>query len=206
LETKEIKKNLLNFYNQEAAHRDSGVKQEWKIAQRDVFCEKIKEERKKTLLEIGAGTGHDSQFFMSRGLEVTAVDISAEMVRLCREKRVDAYEMDFYALSSLQRKFDCVWAMNCLLHVPKPDLPRVLENINGVLNEGGLFYMGVYGGEDAESNHVNEISETPRFFSFFLEQSLKNILKEVFDILSFDQIEVSDKFQFQSVIMRKRIR
>lgn len=33
--------------------------------------------------------------------------------------------------------------MNSLLHVPKPDLSHVLNEIDSVLNENGLFYMVV---------------------------------------------------------------
>lgn len=84
------------------------------------------------MLELGAGAGYDSLFFMQSGFDVTAVDLSDEMVKKCREKGVEAFELDFYNLSSLDRKFDCVYAINSLLHVPKADLRHVLQEINFV--------------------------------------------------------------------------
>jgi len=55
----------------------------------------------------------------------------------------------------------------------KINLTEVLTGIDSVLNENGLFYMGVYGGEDRESFWTNDISDTPRFFSYYSELKLK---------------------------------
>lgn len=130
------------------------------------------------------------------------------MVKSCNEKNIGTYELDFYNLSKLSRKFDCIWAMNTLLHVPKADLPRVLNEINSVLNENGLFYMGVWGGVDFEKEYVKvEISSSPRFFSYHSEGKLKTTLDKHFRLVSFEQFEVEKqdktKDTFQSIIMRK---
>jgi len=93
--------------------------------------------------------------------------------------------------------------MNSLLHVPKSDLKNVLVGIESVLNENGLFYMGVYGGEDSESYWKNDISETPRFFSYYSETKIKEMLLSVFEIMSFKQFDVGRDIEFQSIIMRK---
>ena len=159
------------------------------------------------MLELGAGAGYDSQYFMDSGFDVVAVDLSHEMVKRCREKNIEAYELDFYRLSSLGRKFDCIWAMNTLLHVPKADLSAVLIEIKSVLVKDGLFYMGVYGGEDSESEYVrSEVSDSPRFFSYYSEENLKAALENHFEIISFEQLKISrrkEKHIFQSVIMKK---
>ena len=109
-----IKENLKKYYNQEASLRNQSIKQEWKIEARQNFLNLSKHEKKESLLELGAGTGHDSQFFMSSGLRVVAVDLSSEMVKKCKEKAIEAYELDFYNLSALNEKFDCIWSMNTL--------------------------------------------------------------------------------------------
>jgi cyclopropane fatty-acyl-phospholipid synthase-like methyltransferase len=204
MDIESIKSNLKAYYDREAELRDASEKEEWKKAQRARFYGYIKAEGKASLLEIGAGTGSDSVYFKERGLNVVAVDLSSEMVRICKAKLIEAYELDFYDLSSLNRTFDCVWSMNSLLHVPKPDLPRVLNEINNALNEGGLFYMGVYGGADAESDFVNDVSSVPRYFSYLSEHKLKDALSGVFDILEYQQIDVGRNTDFQAAIMRKR--
>jgi SAM-dependent methyltransferase len=142
---------------------------------------------------------------MQRGFNVTAINFSGEMVRICREKSINASVMDFYDIANLGRTYHCIWAMNCLLHVPKPDLHKVLCGINAVLSDGGLFFMGVYGGADIEREKTDlAICDMPRFFSFYSESSLKGLLADIFDILAFRQYSIGGTYDFQSVTMRKK--
>jgi cyclopropane fatty-acyl-phospholipid synthase-like methyltransferase len=203
-----IKENLKRYYNQEAELRNSkSVIADWKLKGRAKFFELLMQERKETLLELGAGAGYDSLFFMDNGLKVLAVDLSSEMVSKCREKSIEAQELDYYDLSSLNKKFDCVYAMNTLLHVPKDDLRHVLKEIDSVLNANGLFYMGLYGGGDTEKEFVKiEVSETPRFFALHSERFLKEILQLYFDIIDFETLDIGSGSEidiFHSITLRK---
>lgn len=200
-----FKDNIKNYYNQEAELRESkSVKPEWKIKVRQNFYNVLKQENKKTLLELGAGAGYDSAFFMDNGLSVIAVDISNEMVIKCREKGIEAYELDFYDLSALNIKFDCIYAINSLLHVPKNDLHKVLHEIDLSLNKDGLFYLGLYGGNDTETEFIkSDISDTPRFFAFHSDIYLKNVLKDQFNIINFETLDLGTDI-FHSIILRKK--
>ena len=96
---KNFKENIKTYYNQDAARRNrQRMRAPWKRKVRKNFYKIIKQENKKTLLELGAGAGFDSLFFMRKGLNVTAVDISDENIRSCREKGIEAYALDFYKL------------------------------------------------------------------------------------------------------------
>ena len=87
----------------------------------------LKRERNlRKLLEIGAGPGHHAKFFQDNGIAVKCIDLSPKMVKLCIDKGLDAQEMDFSRLTFSNDSFDAVWALNCLLHVPKVELPGVL--------------------------------------------------------------------------------
>ncbi len=201
-----FKENIKKYYNQEAELRNSkSVKVDWKIKVSENFCSLVKQENKSTLLELGAGAGYDSQFFMNSGLNVTAIDISSEMVNRCKEKGIAAYELDYYNLSSINKRFDSIFAINTLLHVPKSDLCYVLHEIDSVLDINGLFYMGLYGGEDTENEIVkNEVSDAPRFFAFYSENYLKTTLKNYFYIQNFETIDIDDTAIFHSIILRKK--
>jgi hypothetical protein len=87
--------------------------------------------------------------------------------------------------------------------VPKSDIKQVLLNIDNTLNDDGLFYMGVYGGKDSEHEHVNDLLDIPRFFSFYTESNLKNELSGIFEIIRFNQVNVERDLCFQSALMRK---
>jgi SAM-dependent methyltransferase len=54
-----------------------------------------------TILDIGCGTGEDARHFMDAGLNVHAIDVSPEMVRIARARGVDATCMPVEALSGM---------------------------------------------------------------------------------------------------------
>ncbi|MTI47841.1 class I SAM-dependent methyltransferase [Sporosalibacterium faouarense] len=199
-----IKDNIAKTYNSCANIRDKNIAQDWKVHIRKEFLEYLKEEDKKTLLDLGAGTGIHSEFFKQQDIDVKAIDISREMVKLCLEKGIKSFELDFYKLYLLKSKFDSVWAMNSLLHIEKRNISDVLKQIDNILNPSGLFYMGVYGGEDSEGIWEDDIYQPPRFFSFYSSDKLKKVLSQYFELISFKEIKLDGKFDFQSIIMRKK--
>ena len=200
-DTSSVKSQLIAAYNRHAAERDALPKEPWKIRERDDFLQTIHQRKLHRLLEIGAGPGHDAVFFRENGLDVTCIDLSPNMVALCEDKGLDAYVMDFSRLSLPDNSFDSIWALNCLLHVPKADLPQVLGEIQRVLKPGGLFYMGVYGRHNSEGIWEGDRYEPKRFFSFFEEETLKHTLSQFFAIVSFKRLPQSEALDFQSVVM-----
>jgi len=201
----EMKINFAKIYDRYAQDRDKRGPATWKIQERDHFLALLKEEQKKTLLEIGAGTGRDSKFFKDSGLKVISTDMSFEMVRLCRKKELTAFVMDFYNLEFLEESFDAVWALNCLLHAPKKELPKVLKGIRAVLKPTGLFYMGVYGGTEFEGIWEDDFYRPKRFFSFYSDQRIKEVVADFFAILYFKTIPLEKgEPHFQSMILRKK--
>jgi cyclopropane fatty-acyl-phospholipid synthase-like methyltransferase len=203
------KENIKIFYNKEAEIRNGkSVKPDWKANIRENILSLLKKENKRTLLELGAGAGHDSKFFMDEGLSVIAIDFSSEMVKKCIEKNIEAYELDLYNLSSLNRKFDCIYSINTIQYIPKSDLPKVFEEINLVLNKNGLFYMGLYGGKDAEKEMVfSDVPDIPLFFAFHSEDYLKLMIEEYFEIICFENIHINNHIRgfetFYSYVLRK---
>lgn len=98
------------------------------------------------ILELGCGSGADTQAMLARGFDVTASDGTPEMaaeaerllgrpVRIMRFEQLDEQEV-----------YDGVWANACLLHVPRPDLAGVLERVRRSLKPGGVFYASFKAG------------------------------------------------------------
>ena len=119
--------DLRHAYNLSALDRQQSRADDWKLEERQAFLELLQQEEKATLLEIGAGAGKDSKFFQDNGLQVISTDLSPEMVQFCRDKGLEAYEMDFKNLRFPDENFDAIYALNCLLHIPKKDLPEILN-------------------------------------------------------------------------------
>jgi SAM-dependent methyltransferase len=196
--------NLRKAYDRNAAEREGYSIEDWKVKERDRFLSLLLEAHKHKLLEIGAGPGHYSKFFQNAGLEVVCTDLSPQMVRLCQAKRLEAYVMDFLSLDFPPASFDAVFALNCLLHVPKKDLPRVLDAIRGVLKPSGVMYFGVWGGNEFEGIKSDDWCEPKRFFSFYTDDNLRVIVSKSFELISFDRIAIpKENYHFQSMILKK---
>jgi SAM-dependent methyltransferase len=199
------KLNLARSYDADARRRSEAVPAEWKVRERTKFLDFLTEEEKRKLLEIGAGTGIDGKFFMDNGFDVTCIDLSQEMVRFCKDKGLRAMVMDFYSLDFPNRHFDAVYALNCLLHVPKQDIHQVFNEINRVLKDNGLFYLGLYGGSDSEGIWEDDWCEPKRFFASYTDSALETLVQQYFELVSFDTVPLeAGKPHFQSVVLRKQ--
>jgi SAM-dependent methyltransferase len=205
---KAFRDNLVEAYNAEARQRDASDIQLWKVEERAGFLALLKKEHKQSLLEIGSGPGRDGKFFKDERFDVTCIDLSTEMVNLCRLKGLKATVMDAADLLFPNGSFDAVYALNSLLHLAKSELPGVLHNIVSVLKPSGLFYFGVYGGYDFEGVKENDRCTPKRFFSFYTDDRLKQAVSKTFEIAYFKTIKLDNKEQlhFQSLILRNRNR
>ena len=200
----EHKSSLKQSYNNHAEMRDKSEMEPWKFNERENFLNRLKEEKRTAILEIGAGPGRDSLYFQQQGLDVVCIDLSEEMVRLCRDKGLKAHCMDFYKLDFPEEHFDAVYALNCLLHVPKADLDHVLDQILKVLKPKGLFFYGVYGGQDTEGIWEDDTYEPKRFFAMYKDEDLVQIVKRKFIVEDFHTVDMGEgKPHFQSLLLRK---
>ena len=203
----EVKNSLREAYDQKVEQREQRTIQPWKLEERSRFLTLLEQEERKTVLEIGAGTGIDSSYFQSQGFDVTCVDLSTEMVKMCQKKGLTAYVMDVCNLCFAPASFDAVYSLNCLLHLPKAEFPIALDGINALLKPDGLLYLGLYGGRDQEGIWKDDAYEPKRFFSFQTDSELQKQLRRVFDLVSFRQLPFDggkSGLHFQSAILRRR--
>jgi SAM-dependent methyltransferase len=125
------------------------------------------------------------------------------MVEMCRAKGLTAYAMDFLSLDFPAQSFDAVYALNCLLHVPKQEFARVMQAIQRLMKPGGLFFLGIYGGNEFEGISEHDTYSPKRFFSFYTDEQLRTAVTGCFDIRSFKQVPLEDEteYHFQSLIL-----
>ena len=199
--------DLRHAYNLSAADRQQSSLEEWKLEERQAFLDLLQREEKATLLEIGAGVGKDSKFFQDNGVQVVSTDLSPEMVQLCREKGLEAYEMDFKNLAFPDENFDAIYALSCLLHVPKKDLPEILNTLRKLLKPTGLFFMSVYGGPATEGIWEDDYHQPKRFFSTYSDDQLLAVVTRIFELDDFKTIpppaESDSDLHAQRLILRK---
>ncbi|RLQ96203.1 class I SAM-dependent methyltransferase [Falsibacillus albus] len=188
----QFKTILKKSYDQKTLERNEQHLQSWKINEMNKFIEKTPPKGTLTLLDLGSGPGHQADYFKNNGFEVTCIDLSTSMIETCKQKGLNAIEMDFSDLEFPSSHFDLVWSMNSLLHIPKAELPITLKNIQSVLKPGGLFYMGVYGGAESEGIWEDDTYEPKRFFSFYRHKDIQMAVSAFFKVEDFRVLEMGE--------------
>ena len=195
---------LVKSYEKYAHERASHSPDAFKARERSEFLKFLKDEGRETLLEIGCGPGQDAQFFQDQGFQVLAVDNTPTMVKLTAEKGVPAQVLDCYNLDEINKCFDAVYTMNCLLHIPKRDIDQILHLISRRLNNSGLMYLGIWGDTNFEGIWEQDRYEPKRFFSFWKTEALLEVIQRSFRLEYYRRLEPHRGRIFNSFIVRKQ--
>jgi len=101
-------------------------------------------ERGETVLDLGCGTGEDALGLMGAGLRVRAIDASSEMVRIARDRGVDAEVLSIENCGLLNDTFHAVLsnfgALNCV-----EDLESLGEPLARLIRPGGYMAICIIG-------------------------------------------------------------
>ena len=121
------------------------------------------------ILDLGAGSGRDSLYFMKLGCLVTMVDGSDAMCKACEkltgQKAIHSTFLDF----ETQEKYDGVWACASLLHLHKEEIPVVLSHLAGMLKKPNTLYLSFkYGDFEGPRNG--------RYFTDLTEEGLASVI------------------------------
>lgn len=157
----------------------------------------------KRIVDLGCGPGNHAEYFAEQGLDVLCVDFSEEMVRICREKGLNAVVMDLEELDLPENSFDGVWAYTSLLHVPRKKFERVFERIAGLLKPRGVLGLAVK--EGLGEGFVVEEEKYPgtrRWFTNFSDRELRAIFGERFELLSFSRQAIDEKRVFLDYLLK----
>lgn len=183
----DYKKITINSYSKNAKDFSEKFKSLLDTKERKEFKKFISLLKGKEILDLGCGSGDHSKYFSDNGLNVTPIDLSEEMVRICKEKGVDAQIMDIEDLKFKENSFDGIWAVTSLLHVPKSKIEAVIKKLHSILKKDGILYVCVKEGH-GEGFIEDKNSDTKRYFVFWGEE-IKDVFSSYFKTIEFQKIE-----------------
>lgn len=168
-----VRRRLAEAYDRLAAERDVWEVERWKLELATEFLDLLPPHP--DVLDVGAGTGAFSTYFADRGATVTAIDLAPRHVELAIQRGIDARVVDIVEDDLGGPVHDGVWAMNCLLHVPRARLLDVLERLGRTLVEGGRLVVCQWGGEDHEGPFETDRYDPPRFYSLLPDEAWEGL-------------------------------
>ena len=189
-------------YDAYASEREQDGEPNWRDEIRADFVARLPDGGR--VLEIGAGVGYTARWFLDQGLDIIATDLSPANVELCRAKGVPAEVRDMADLGFADRSFDGVWAASCIMHVPTADLDTAFAGINRVLEDGGLFWVGTWGGPTNEGIWDEDHYEPKRFYSIRDDDLMRSLYEPHFEVLSFHTFSPMREvdWHYQSALLR----
>lgn len=124
------------------------------------------------ILDVGCGPGRDTQYFLDRGYQVTAMDASEELVKMGRAYTGHPILHMTFEEMAFREAFDGIWAMASLLHLSRPELLQVLEkNLIPALKPQGIFFLCFLHGE-------GERLSNGRYFMDYTRDGLSSLLTQ----------------------------
>jgi len=140
------------------------------------FVKLIKENKGVNVLEIGCGNGRDSIFFSREGLEVTAIDLSPDAIKIAKDNAKKAkVSVDFIAEDiekwTSDKTFDGIYSLS-VLH--STSMKKSIKNIASMMNEGAMALLYLYKKSDyQDGTEVN--FETKDAEKIFVLNNLKEV-------------------------------
>lgn len=127
------------------------------------------------VLDLGCGPGRDAQALNQRGMNVTGLDLSNEMIKRAKALTYTDPQPIFVVGSMLDletlfeaNEFDGVWASASLLHLDKSDVPAVLQGIRKVTKSKAVVMISLKAGQGTKMVKEDKYGkEMERQFSFW---------------------------------------
>ena len=197
--------DIVRAYDNNATERDRAGLNERQRKHVEEAITLFRSEDVCSILEIGSGPGVTAEIFKDNGFEIDCIDTSPAMVSLVQSKGLDGKVMDCRDLGSLANIYDAVFSVNCLLHIPSNEFRQTLLSIREVIRTGGLFVLGLWGGDDFEGIWEEDRYEPKRYFTFYSQRTLLTHLFEVSQIDMYERVEFDDGGFFHKAVVRKSV-
>lgn len=148
----------------------------------DLFCAHVIKTGA-SVLEIACGPGNITRYLLNKrpDLKILGTDVAENMLVLARKNNPEAiFElMDCRELGKMNRKFDAVMCGFCLPYLSKDETKKLISDVSGVLNAGGVFYLSTMEDNPANSGYkLSSTKDTQTYINYYEADDLTKMLEE----------------------------
>lgn len=153
------------------------------------------------ILDLGCGSGRDSQYFLSKGFNVTAVDGSLEMVRHCQKSLEAKVIHSLIETYETEDRYEGIWASASLIHIKREAMVHVVQKYIGYLKTGGIFYMSF-------KSYPEDFNYQGRYFTCYTITSVYEVLDtlkyvDILEVSSTESVQ-KDNMTWLNIVLRKK--
>lgn len=157
--------DLRSFYEREAELGRRGPLKGQRVEARRRFVALLKEEGRSSVLDLGAGPGHDAGDFIESGVHFTGIDLAIGNAKIARARGVLVVPGSIAAPPFCAGSFDAGWSMSTFMHVPTSQAAKVAAAMVAPLQGGAPMMVGLWGGEERDQIEASQIEGEQRLFS-----------------------------------------
>lgn len=201
--------NLKDTYNRIAEdwHKDHHD-DTWWVEGTDAFISLLP--KGASVLDVGCGTGNKSKYLESKGLSVMGIDFSEGMIAVATREvpTVPFVVMDIKDMSAMQQSFDGILAQAVLLHIPRAEMPPVINELKAKLKDDGLLYIAVKekwpdGEEEGILKEEDNGYQYERFFSYFTLDEIRKYLSDASMSICYEDVARTGRTNWIQIVARK---
>ena len=101
-----------------------------------------------SLLEVGCGTGREASFLLKNGYDIECIEASKQMINLAEKLHPELQGRLIKGevpgcLESMNKKYDGIYAIATLMHLPLEDIATVLDGFYNRLVKSGRILISV---------------------------------------------------------------
>ncbi len=141
----------LDHYQRNAVSFDAGTRDHDVSQNIDALLSRIKGEPPFTILDFGCGPGRDLKTLRELGHTAIGLEGAAAFIPLAEEySGCEVWHQNFVALDLPDAHFDGIFANASLFHVPRAELPGVLQQLYATLKPRGVLFSSNPRGQNQE--------------------------------------------------------
>lgn len=152
-------------------------------------------------LDLGTGSGNNLECFLSKGNKIDALDVSCEMLKICKQKYMDyilkgfleCLELDIYNLPDYERKYDWIISNRVLSHIIH--INDIIKKMSHIIKFGGQCFISdihplhhyKYTNFTIEENEI--CIET---YKHKTENIINTFIKNNFEVVKFKEVSTKE--------------